>query len=193
MTLQSRRLWRAERAGDVDDPALSARPDRARLGLSHRERPAPPWLAAGEMEMKVGAPFELIWRNDEPTTRPASGPRLRRRAPDGEPDHRLTRPAGWPSPGERVAARLVGTRPKGEEGAAHRDPSPPARPRNDAWRRRRLARASRRAGRAPDRREPAPFWDGWTRLKTEYDRRIRTDATGVSISRRTPCTVDRIA
>ena len=23
------------------------------------------WLAAGAMEMKVGAPFELTWRNDE--------------------------------------------------------------------------------------------------------------------------------
>ena len=25
------------------------------------------WLAAGEMEMKVGAPFELVWRNNELT------------------------------------------------------------------------------------------------------------------------------
>ena len=23
--------------------------------------------------------------------------------------------------------------------------------------------------------EPAPFWDGWSRLKTEYDRRIPAD------------------
>ncbi len=23
------------------------------------------WLAAGRMEMRVGAPFELVWRNDE--------------------------------------------------------------------------------------------------------------------------------
>jgi hypothetical protein len=30
------------------------------------------WLAAGDMEMKIGTPFELIWRNDE-LTRPASG------------------------------------------------------------------------------------------------------------------------
>ena len=28
------------------------------------------WLAAGEMEMKVGAPFELVWRNDELTDPP---------------------------------------------------------------------------------------------------------------------------
>jgi len=34
------------------------------------------WLASGEMELKAGAPFELIWRNDEltdPPTRRASG------------------------------------------------------------------------------------------------------------------------
>ena len=47
------------------------------------------WLAAGEMEMKVGAPFELVWRNDELTDPPeqAAG-RLLRGAPDAEPDHR---------------------------------------------------------------------------------------------------------
>ncbi|MFX5714378.1 SRPBCC domain-containing protein, partial [Acinetobacter baumannii] len=33
------------------------------------------WLAAGEMEMRIGSALELVWRNDElsdqPTTRPA--------------------------------------------------------------------------------------------------------------------------
>ncbi len=32
------------------------------------------WLAAGEMEMKVGAPFELVWRNDELTDPPGERP-----------------------------------------------------------------------------------------------------------------------
>src|SRR5438309_570337 len=36
------------------------------------------WLAAGAMEMKVGSPFELTWRNDElsdgPNTRPEGFP-----------------------------------------------------------------------------------------------------------------------
>ena len=36
------------------------------------------WLAAGSMEMKVGAPVELVWRNDElnnpPSQRPAGFP-----------------------------------------------------------------------------------------------------------------------
>src|SRR5882762_1862327 len=40
------------------------------------------WLAAGAMEMKVGAPFELVWRNEElnnpPSQRPAGFPEERR-------------------------------------------------------------------------------------------------------------------
>jgi hypothetical protein len=37
------------------------------------------WLAAGAMEMKVGAPVELVWRNEElndpPSKRPAGFPK----------------------------------------------------------------------------------------------------------------------
>ena len=32
------------------------------------------WLAAGQMEMKVGVPFELVWRNDELTDPPGQRP-----------------------------------------------------------------------------------------------------------------------
>jgi uncharacterized protein YndB with AHSA1/START domain len=32
------------------------------------------WFAAGHMEMKVGAPFELVWRNDELTNPPGQRP-----------------------------------------------------------------------------------------------------------------------
>ena len=32
------------------------------------------WLAAGQMEMKVGAPFEFVWRNDELTNPPGQRP-----------------------------------------------------------------------------------------------------------------------
>ena len=32
------------------------------------------WLAAGPMEMKVGAPFEFVWRNDELTNPPGERP-----------------------------------------------------------------------------------------------------------------------
>ena len=41
------------------------------------------WLAAGEMELKLGAPVEFVWRNDELTNRCGAGmPRARNgRAP----------------------------------------------------------------------------------------------------------------
>ncbi len=32
------------------------------------------WLASGQMEMKVGAQFELVWRNDELTNPPGQRP-----------------------------------------------------------------------------------------------------------------------
>ncbi len=32
------------------------------------------WLAAGEMELKVGAPFEFVWRNDELSDPPGKRP-----------------------------------------------------------------------------------------------------------------------
>src|SRR5262249_50673982 len=32
------------------------------------------WLAAGQMEMKVGAPFELVWRNEELSDPPGKRP-----------------------------------------------------------------------------------------------------------------------
>ena len=32
------------------------------------------WLAAGAMEMKVGTPFELVWRNDELSDPPGKRP-----------------------------------------------------------------------------------------------------------------------
>ena len=78
------------------------------------------WLAAGQMEMKVGAPFELVWRNNELTNPPGKRPEgYRRRAPDGEPDHRAR-----PAPqarfhlGKGQRRRFVRARAKGREGAA---------------------------------------------------------------------------
>lgn len=42
------------------------------------------WLAAGEMELKLGASFELVWRNDELSEAPDS-------RPDGMPvENRMT-------------------------------------------------------------------------------------------------------
>src|SRR5580698_8407033 len=54
------------------------------------------WLAAGQMEMKVGAPFELIWRNSELTNPPGRRPegfgdehRMESRITELDPPRRL--------------------------------------------------------------------------------------------------------
>jgi len=54
------------------------------------------WLASGQMEMKVGAPFELVWRNDElanpPGQRPPGFPderRMQSRIIDLDPPRKL--------------------------------------------------------------------------------------------------------
>src|SRR5277367_1702898 len=54
------------------------------------------WLAAGTMEMKVGAPFELVWRNNELTDPPGHRPpgfsdehRLQSRITDLDPPRKL--------------------------------------------------------------------------------------------------------
>ena len=68
------------------------------------------WLASGEMEMKVGAPFELVWRNDELTDPPGQRPeafgeehRMQSRITELDPPRKLsftwrtaaTSPSSW--------------------------------------------------------------------------------------------------
>ena len=110
------------------------------------------WLAAGEMEMKVGAPFELVWRNDELTDPPGQRPpgfsdehRMQSRITELDPPRKLAIHLG------RQRRRLLRAGAEGQRGAAHRDPSPPARPRDPAEGRRRLAHAPRHPGRPRDR------------------------------------------
>ena len=76
------RLWRSDRARHAEDPAPSAGPDRARLGYLTESDLRRQWLASGEMEMKVGATFEFIWRNSELIDPPGERPEAARRAPD---------------------------------------------------------------------------------------------------------------
>ena len=63
------------------------------------------WLAAGAMEMKVGAPFELIWRNDElndpPGKRPAEASPKSTACRAGSPNS--IRCASFRSPGTTAA------------------------------------------------------------------------------------------
>ena len=74
------------------------------------------WLAAGQMEMKVGAPFELVWRNDELTDPPGQRPagfseehRMQSRITELDPPRKLAfslgQAATFPSSWSRRATR----------------------------------------------------------------------------------------
>ena len=82
------------------------------------------------MEMKVGAPFELVWRNDELTDPPGQRPpgfseehRMQSRITELDPPRKLA--FAWDDSG----GVSFDARAEGRRSAAHRDPSPPARPR----------------------------------------------------------------
>lgn len=131
------------------------------------------WLAAGEMELKVGAPFELVWRNDELTNPPGQRPpgfsgehRMQSRITELDPPRKLA--FAWKGSGD-VSFELD---PKGDEvllTVIHcRLPDRATLLSVGAGWHMHLDLLVARATGA----EPAPFWDGWSRLKEEYDRRM---------------------
>jgi len=130
------------------------------------------WLASGEMEMTVGASFELIWRNDELTDPPGERPpgfseehRMESRITELDPPRRLA--FEWGSTGG-VTFELE---PQGDEvllTVIHRrvtDRSTLVGV-STGWHKHLDMLVSRVTG-----TEPQPFWDGFSRLKEEYDRR----------------------
>jgi uncharacterized protein YndB with AHSA1/START domain len=131
------------------------------------------WLAAGEMEMKVGAPFELVWRNDELVDPPAPRPagfseehRMQSRITELDPPRRLA--FTWQGSGD-VSFELE---PKGAEvllTVTHRRLPDRATLLKVAagWHMHLDTLVARATGRDPD-----PFWPGWSRLQQEYDRRL---------------------
>jgi uncharacterized protein YndB with AHSA1/START domain len=131
------------------------------------------WLAAGEMEMKVGAPVELVWRNDELTNPPGQRPpdfpdehRMQSRITELDPPHKLA--ITWGSTGG-VSFELE---PKGKDvllTVIHRRVTDRATLLNvsGGWHMHLDILVARMSG-----KEPAPFWDGWSRLKKEYEQRM---------------------
>jgi uncharacterized protein YndB with AHSA1/START domain len=131
------------------------------------------WLAAGQMEMKVGAPFELVWRNDELTDPPGERPagfgaehRMPSRITELDPPRKLS--IAWSNSGD-VTFELE---PKGDKvllTLTHR--RLPNRTTmlmvGAGWHMHLDVLVARATG-----TEPAPFWEGWSRLKQDYDRRI---------------------
>ena len=131
------------------------------------------WLASGDMQMSVGAPFEFVWRNDELSNPPAKRPegfsaehRMQSEIVEVDPPRKIT--FTWAPRGE-VTFEL---NPQGSKvllTVIHRRISDRANTLKvsagwhmhlDIW----VARANDQT--------PAPFWDGWARLQQEYDRRL---------------------
>ena len=132
------------------------------------------WLAAGEMEMKVGAAFELVWRNDELTNPPGQRPtgfpaehRMEGRITELDPPRKLA--ITWGKSGG-VSFELE---PKGDQvllTLIHRRLPDRGTMLNVSagWHMHLDVLVARVSG-SPD---PAPFWDGWARLKQDYDPRL---------------------
>lgn len=131
------------------------------------------WLASGRMEMRVGAPFEFVWRNDELTDPPGQRPpgfsaehRMQGRITELDPPRKLV--ITWGEKGE-VTFALV---PLGDEvllTLVHRRLPDRATTLmvGAGWHMHLNILAARTLGNLPE-----PFWDGWSRLRTEYDQRV---------------------
>ncbi len=131
------------------------------------------WLAAGKMEMKVGAPFELVWRNAELSNPPGQRPpgfseehRMQSRITELDPPHKLS--IAWEGSGD-VTFELV---PKGKDvllTLVHRRlPDRTTLLKVSAgWHMHLDILVASANG-----NDPEPFWDGWARLQKIYDRRL---------------------
>ncbi len=131
------------------------------------------WLAAGQMEMKVGAPFELVWRNDEltdpPTQRPAGFPeehRMQSRITELDPPRKLA--FTWEGSGD-VSFELNEQHDQVLLTVIHRRlPSRNSLLKHAAgWHMHLDVLAARANG-----QEPEPFWEGWSRLMRDYEQRL---------------------
>ncbi len=131
------------------------------------------WLAAGPMDMKVGAAVEFVWRNDElsdpPGQRPPGFPeehRLECRITELDPPRKLAITWGRSGGvsfeleprGDGVLLTLIHRRLPDRESMLNV---------SAGWHMHLDVLVERVRG-----NEPEPFWDGWSRLKKDYDRRI---------------------
>jgi uncharacterized protein YndB with AHSA1/START domain len=135
----------------------------------HRRR----WLAAGDMELKVGAPFEFVWRNDELTDPPGERPpgfaaehRMPGRITELDPPRKLA--ISWGANGE-VSFELAPRNGQILLTLIHRRlPDRTTMLRVSAgWHMHLDILVARVSG-----EETEPFWSGWARLQGEYARRL---------------------
>jgi uncharacterized protein YndB with AHSA1/START domain len=131
------------------------------------------WLAAGEMELKVGAPFEFVWRNDELSDPPGKRPagfseehRMQSRITELDPPRKLS--FTWQGSGDvsfeleprgdRVLLTVIHRRLPNRATLLKVGPG---------WHNHLDVLVARATGKKPE-----PFWDNWTRLQKDYDRRM---------------------
>jgi uncharacterized protein YndB with AHSA1/START domain len=132
------------------------------------------WLAAGEMQMKVGAECELVWRNDELTNPPGQ-------RPDGYAvEHRMPTKILELDPPRHIVFTFgnngdvtIDLEPKGNEvllTLVHRRlPDRTTMLRVSAgWHSHLDILVARVSGKEP----AAPFWDGMADLLEVYDRKL---------------------
>jgi uncharacterized protein YndB with AHSA1/START domain len=128
------------------------------------------WLAAGDMELRQGAPFEFVWRNDELTSPPGHRPagfaaeeRMQSSIIEIDPPRKLT--IGWGSEGE-VTFELAPTGQRVLLTIVHRRLAERGTRLNVSagWHAHVDILAAAMAG-----EPPAPFWDNWVSLKKDYD------------------------
>jgi uncharacterized protein YndB with AHSA1/START domain len=131
------------------------------------------WLAAGTMEMREGAPFELTWRNNELMDNPGTAPegftgehQMQSEITELDPPHRLGFLFGTAGEvtfdlepvGDMVRLTMV----------HRRLPDRTTMLKVSAgWHAHIDVLAARLGG-----EEPLPFWDNWAALKVEYERRL---------------------
>ena len=131
------------------------------------------WLAAGAMEMKVGTPFEFVWRNNELTDPPGKRPngfgdehRMKSRITELDPPHKIS--FTWDNTGD-VSFELEARGEKVLLTVTHRRlPNRAYMLRvGPGWHMHLDVLVARATG-----TQPEPFWDGWIRLQKEYDARL---------------------
>ena len=130
------------------------------------------WLAAGDMDLQVGAPFELTWHNDTLTDPPGARPEgfgtehsMQSRITELDPPRRLAFTWG----GGEVAFELE---PRGNQvlltlvhaGISDRSNMVMI---GAGWHMHLDVLGARAGATAVE-----PFWDGWLRLRDEYEQRI---------------------
>jgi uncharacterized protein YndB with AHSA1/START domain len=131
------------------------------------------WLASGSMEMEVGAPFELVWRNNELMDNPGEPPegltgehQMQSEITELDPPYRLGFTFGGAGEvtfdlepvGDMVRLTLVHRRLP-DHGTALKVSA--------GWHAHIDVLAARMTG-----DEPPPFWDNWRALKDIYADRI---------------------